>query len=465
MTIIDRLPPHNAEAEDAVLGSCLMDPSEAMDRARAILRPGDFYREANARVYAAMLAIAQRGQPPDFLLLSEELRHRGQLEDMGGLGYLSRLVESVPTPVHVEHYARLVQEAAQRRQLITATGKIAARAYDQQAEMDSVWAESWEMLSRLQQDATTSAIQAPDERAMMLLELVHQMGERGAAGVSSGLPDLDRALHGMRAGDLIIIAARPSIGKSALLQGISRHVAATHGPVLFCSVEMSREQVVTRDAAAFMGMDWREFEAAATRRRCTEEHTQALSRARARMESLPIHVYYSPRMTTADIRARGQEMRAKHGLQLLAVDYLQLLKDRVGERGVNDNSRIAYVSSQLKAIAGELGVPLLVASQLSREVERRTPPIPEMADLRDSGAIEQDADVIVGLYRADKYYPEGADDHEGKGGRVVKGKARLEILKQRNGPAPVVLDLVWREQLCEYGSAAEPAPSRRYAGN
>lgn len=681
--LIDRMPPCRVEAEEAVLGSCLMD-SAAAPLAASILKPADFFREAHRTVFQAVVDLLAQGHPVDFVSLGERLKSTGAYDDAKGIQLLSRFVDVVPTAVHVESYARLVAEAAARRRLIQASARMAQLAYDQERPLAEVTAAIWQELTQAQQAADPNGAHSPPERADILVRLVADIEERQGAGLTSGLPDLDRVLHGLRPGQLIVVAARPSVGKSALLQGISRHVATRHGPVLFCSAEMTDDELVARDAATLMGRSWREVERELASKCCSPETTAALSRARAGLESLRLHVYFDPRMTTSTIRAKSQEVRAKHGLSMVAVDYLQLLKDTDGSRD-SDNVRVARISSGLKALAGELRVPVLVASQLNRQVESRRPPIPELSDMRDclpasalvlnadtservpvgeivsagarfnvwsldadfrlqatpivdawyvneqqvfqvttrtgrrlrctaghrlrslkgwvelrelnvgdavalprvypasmqaetgltedqatllgwligdghlggsatltvtdrieaesaadlgrrsfgleptikaeragtaalrvvmttgrlsgagknppylgssdviwdeitaiepgavepvyditvgqnssfcvddfvvhnSGAIEQDSDVVIGLYRADRYYEPGSSDHDG--GTVQRGSARLEVLKQRGGPAPVVLNLVWVETLCEYRSLARESDRR-----
>lgn len=448
---IDRMPPMSVEAEQAVLGSCLMDP-DAAAVASAILMPESFSRPGHRVLFGVIRGLVEDGQAVDFVTVTEALRQAGRYDEVGGLTFLSDLVNVVPTALHVEHYARLVAEAAARRRIIQAAVRITQAAYDESKPLDELQSMAWRELAGAGGAGELSQIQAPPDRADALARIVVDITERRTVGISTGIADLDRALHGLRGGQLVIVAARPSIGKTALMQGICRHVARRHGPVLLCSAEMSGDELVARDAAAVMRRQWREVEHELARGDICEMTSIQLERAGDELRALPLYVYHNPRMTTAHIRARGQEMRAKHGLSLLAVDYLQLLKDSDGSRD-SENVRVARVSGNLKAIAGELGVPVLVASQLNRAVEHRAPPIPELADLRDTGAIEQDADVVLGLYRADRYYQPGADDHEG--GRVQKGRARLEVLKQRGGPAPVVLPLVWIDSLCEYRSLAE----------
>jgi len=446
--VIDRMPPANIEAEQAVLGSCLMDPGAAA-RVAAVLPPEAFTRPAHVTLWRAILRLMEQGRTVDFVTVSEELRHSGEYDEVGGLKALSDLVAVVPTAVHVEEYARLVAEAAMRRRLIQAAARIAQVAYDEERDLDEVRAAIWRELSEAERQAAATAIQAPGDRATRLVEMVSEIAERRQVGVSTGIADLDRALHGLRPGQMVVVAARPSIGKTSLIQGICRHVARRHGPVLLCSAEMSGDELIARDAASIMRRQWRDVETTIARGRADESLYSVLHRVTETIGELPLYVYYNPRMTTGDIRARAQEVRAKAGLSLVAVDYLQLLRDTDGSRD-SENVRVSRVSGNLKAIAGELRVPVIVASQLNRGVEHRTPPVPELMDLRDSGSIEQDADVVLGLYRADRYYEVGADDHEG--GRVERGRARLEVLKQRGGPAPVVLPLLWVEELCEYRS-------------
>ena len=433
---IDRLPPQNTEAEEAVLGSCLMD-SDCTARIRGILQPGDFYRERNGTIYSAMLALDDRHEPVDFLTVTNELKRTGRYEEVGGLAYLSELVGVVPTAVHAEHYARLVWQCSLRRQLISAAARMAAIAYDEETDVESAMAKAVDLLGAVQARAGGVQIHTPEARAGILIDYVERLSGGEPPGMPTGL-DVDRALHGLKRGRLYLVAARPRTGKTSLLQTIARNLARAGRKVLFCSLEMSDEELVTRDAAALMRRDWNDTEDQLARGQASPSVVQAVRRAVDQIAEMPLYVVDMTDATSHDVRAAGVAMKARYGLDALFVDYLQLLADQ-DRQAANRDAQIGFISRRLKATAKLLGVPVVVACQLNRESVKRRDKRPQLEDLRESGNLEQDADVVLGIYR-DELYNEKAE----------KNKAELLVLKHRGGEGGCRFYMTWLPRYTEY---------------
>ena len=432
--VIDRLPPQNPEAEEAVLGSLLMDPS-AVHTVRPILKPDDCYRGRNGAILAAMYALSDRHEPVDFATVSDELRRSGKYDDAGGFAYLSQLVNSVPTAVHVEHYAGIVERTAIKRRLISMAGKIAALAYDETAEVDNILPQALNMLLSARKGSGRRVL-SPSDQAALFAEMLMELEDGAVNYIPTGLPDLDRATGGgFEPAQLIVLMALPSMGKSAVGQSIARNVGRRGKQALFCSVEMSERQLVRRNAASSMRIDWHEFQSAIRRGQVTPDMKRAINLATDQMAKSNLHIYYKPGMTTADIRAEAMQLKATSGLDFLVVDYLQILSDSTGE---NRNVQVGRMCRNLKVLAGDLEVPVLLLSQMNREYKDRADKRPTMSDARDSGEIEQHVDILLGLYRDDFFYKPGQMIDPRKGltddNICVANRAELIILKQRDGP-------------------------------
>jgi replicative DNA helicase len=419
---IDKLAPQAVEAEQSVLGSILVD-SEAILKVGDFLHGADFYRQQHADIYEAMLALHGQREPIDLVTLGDELARRGRLEGVGGPSYLAGLMNSVPTAVHVEHYARIVERKAVLRNLIAAAGRIAAGAYEEanDAEVAIDRAESilFEISQRRQvggfESLATLLGQAYDR-----LEYLHE--HRGQLiGIPSGLSGLDALLGGFQPSDLVILAARPSVGKTSLALNIAQHAAVHEAKkVAIFSLEMSREQLALRLLSAETGINPRPLQTGFME----ETDWSKIASVMNDMAGAPMWIDDSPALSVIELRTKARRLEAEQqGLDLVIVDYLQLMQGSVQSREPNRVQEVSEISRGLKQLARELKVPVLALSQLSRGVEQRGSAEPRLSDLRESGSIEQDADVVIFLYRDGEQNAES--DVE-----LVKAK----VAKHRNGP-------------------------------
>ncbi len=421
---VERLPPHNIEAEEAVLGSVLLD-REVVSRIASTLEPRDFYRERNALVYQTMLDLYERHEPVDYLTLISELDRRGRVEEVGGVVFLSGLLGIVPTPVHAEHYARIVADSAFMRRLISAGGKVAAIGFQNQYDPEVALEKSEQILFDVANKRANQDFQPLSE---ILREYLDQLallreGEQIRYGVPSGFVDLDKLTGGgFQRSDLVILAARPSMGKTALALGIAANASLKfQATTAVFSLEMSKGQLAARFLATESGIDTTRLRTSTL----TEHESRKLGHALGLLAEAPIYVDDTPTMSVTNLRAKTRRLHAdlSTGLDLVIVDHLQLMTSG-SVRGENRVQEISEISRQLKALARELHVPVVALSQLSRAVEQRNPKLPILSDLRESGSIEQDADVVVFIYRDDYYNKESEKP----------GIAELHIAKHRNGP-------------------------------
>lgn len=414
---LERSLPANLDAERSVIGSCLLE-RDAVIVLAPIVQPQDFYLEKHAWIWDAILRCYHRRVPPDIATIADELRRQPagestQLELVGGLGYLGELSAEVPVAVHGEYYAHIVQRTSLLRQLIEAGGKVAALGYDEREELAQT-------LDKAEQTvfAVTQRQRGSDFQPMaQIVDHYWNMGsDEDAQSTPTGLLDLDRLLNGgLQAGNLIVLAARPSVGKSALAQGIAYHVAVRQRqPVGFVSLEMNGTEITERLVAQHTGLP------AANVRRLKHHGSQEVVDALAILHDAPLYIEQEPGSTVMDVRSKARRLAAQVPLKLLVVDYLQLMVQGDTSNRVDEVSKI---SRQLKLLAAELQCPVLALSQLNRAVETRINPIPRLSDLRDSGAIEQDADVVLFLHR------EELTDKETE----KRGIAEVHVAKQRNG--------------------------------
>lgn len=416
---IDRLPPHNLEAEQSALGSILLD-RDAIIRVETILRPEDFYQPAHGTIYQAMRDLYNRREPTDILTLSDELGRRNQLDSVGGLAYLSSLVESVPTAVHVEYYSRIVERTSTQRRLIQAGAEVVSVGYREDLEIEDALDQAERSIFGVAQRRLTKEFLKIDE---VLEGFFDRLGERreqldALVGVPTGFSDLDKLTGGLQRSDLIILAARPGFGKSALALGLAYSAAVQHDRTVgIFSLEMPAEQLVQRLVAAETGVDSHRLRLGSIE----ENEWERVVRAFGRLSNAPLYVDDSGSLSISDVRTKARRLQAEHGLDLLIVDYLQLMQGRRSENRVQE---IAEISRGLKSLARELDVPVVALSQLSRAVEQRTGHRPQLSDLRESGSIEQDADIVMFIHREDKF------DHESE----KKNLAEIIIAKHRNGP-------------------------------
>ncbi|GAA5346708.1 replicative DNA helicase [Planifilum fimeticola] len=415
----DRLPPHNLEAEQAVLGAILMDP-HALTLVAERLRPDDFYRQGHQRLFQAMLNVAERGEPVDLVTVSEELQKTKQLEEVGGVSYLTELADSVPTSAHADHYARIVEEKAILRRLIRTATQIATSGYTGGDDVAEIIDDAERKILDISQRRIRKAFLPIRDILMDTYERIEQMHENQGelTGIPTGFPDLDRMTSGLQRSDLIILAARPSMGKTAFALNLAQNVALHAGEtVAIFNMEMPAIQLVQRMLSAEGNIDAQVFRTG----NLGEEDWEKLTMAIGTLAEVPIFIDDTPGLTVFDIRAKLRRLQAEHGLGLVVIDYLQLIRGRGGE---SRQQEISEISRSLKLLARELNVPVIALSQLSRAVEQRQDKRPMLSDLRESGSIEQDADIVAFLYR-DDYYDEESER---------KNIMEVIIGKHRNGP-------------------------------
>jgi replicative DNA helicase len=422
--LIDRLPPQSTEAEQSVLGAILIDRDAVVEIAE-FLRPEDFYRPANGTVYAAMLELFDRREPVDIVTVAEALERTDQLETIGGRSYLSSLSNQTPTAVHAVQYARIVERKAVLRNLISAAGKIAGIGYEDPAEIQEAIdrAES-ELFNVSQRRISTgfSTLKTLLHDAYDRLDYLH--AHRGEiSGVRTGFTDLDTLTTGLQKSDLIVLAARPSVGKTSFALNIAEHAAVNDGrSVGVFSLEMSKEQLVLRLLSSVANIDSQRL-----RTGFLEEMDFArLAPAMNALSQAPVYIDDTPNITAMELRTKARRLQAEAGLDLIIVDYLQLMQATSQNRDANRVQEVSEISRGLKALARELSVPVIALSQLSRQPEMRESKEPRLSDLRESGAIEQDADLVMFLWREKE---RGGEDQEQEG-EVIN----LKLAKHRNGP-------------------------------
>lgn len=385
MSTPDKMVPHNVEAEEAVLGSLLIDP-EALFRVSSFLKGEDFYIQNNAWVYEAILALHERREPIDFVTLCDELERRGQLEEVGGAAYITRLINAVPSAIHVEAYGHIVEQAAIRRRLISAAGQIAQLAYQEAEDVDETVDRAEQVLFSVSQRRITRDLAPIQEIIRRYYDRIEYLyAHRGEPlGVPTGFVDIDRLLGGLQHSDFIIIAARPSVGKTSLCLSIARNAARFGQHVAIFSLEMSAEQIVQRLVAAETGIDAQRLRLGDLK----EDEWPLFVQSTGKLADLPIFIDDTPSISALQLRTKARRLHAEHGLDLIIVDYLQLMTGDV--RAENRVQEVSFISRSLKALARELDVPVVAASQLSRAVEQRTDKKPVLADLRESGCLAGD---------------------------------------------------------------------------
>ena len=420
---LERLPPQNIEAEQALLGSLLVD-RDAIIKVAPSVRQADFYRQSHGLIFQAILDLYNRRVPADYMTVADELSRRGQLDDAGGLSYLFTLLNTVPTAVHAEYYAQLVADRATRRRLISAGTDVVALGYDEARDLDDVLDRAEQSIFEVSQSRETQDYEPISdilERYFERIDFIHQ--HRGdVLGVPTGYRDLDKLTGGLQKSDLVILAARPSVGKTSLALGFAYNAAVRFNlKVGVYSLEMSAEQLVQRLLSMETGVDSHRLRQGFI----DDEEWDRVSRAFGRLAEARIFIDDTAGLSITDLRARSRRLAAEQGLDLLLVDYLQLMQ---GRRTDNRVQEISEISRGLKALARELDVPIVALSQLSRAVEARTEHVPKLSDLRESGSIEQDADIVFFIYREELYQPE----------TEKKGIAEIHVAKHRNGPVGVV---------------------------
>ena len=445
----DRLPPHDDAAEEAVLGSILLDGSSMLQVA-PFLKSEDFYRERNRWGYEACLALFQRGEPINQVSVSHEMEGLERLDPAGGAAFLSHLVTTVPTSVYVEHYARMVSRTSTMRNLISAATEIAALGHEQDSDVDSALGQAEELLFRIRSRRENRDFVPLRDVLDKYLEdtaSVHTALEHGTAPVPTGFMDLDTVLGGLQRSDLVILAARPSMGKSTLALNIVQHAASQGANVGIFSLEMSSEQLAMRLLSSEAQVDSHSLRI----NLMSDREQQRVIDAVGALSDLPIFVDDTPLQTIIEVRSKARRLHMERRLDLIVLDYLQLMQG--SSRSENRVQEMSDISRALKGLARDLNLPLIAISQLSRAVEQRPSHRPQLSDLRDSGSIEQDADVVAFIYREDMYSREEEWERQNPVEPYPKNIAELIIAKHRNGPLKS-LNLYFRDQFSRFENLA-----------
>lgn len=453
----ERLPPHDVDAEEAVIGSLLIDGT-AIYQIATLLQPANFYAERNAEIYGACLALYQRNEAINQITLAQELDRQGKLESCGGAAYLSHLISIVPTSLDIEHYARIVFRLSVMRHLINAGSQIASIGYTADPNVEASLSRAEDILFKLRQgqfDRDLISIRQVLDRYFedtTPVPAAEAVGVEPVPYVLSGFTALDEFLGGLQHSDLIITAGRPSMGKTSLALNIVRNAAVDYGAcVAFFSLEMSRESLVLRLLSSESGVNLRQVRLG----RHTEAEERRIMEATGVLAEAPIYIDDSPQLRVVEMRSKARRLHLERGVNLIVVDYLQLMQ---GEGRVENRvQEISYISRSLKGIARELNVPVVAVSQLSRAVEWRASHRPQLSDLRESGSIEQDADVVIFIYRDEIYVPEEEWRvlHQDE---AYPPPAEIIIAKHRNGPTGQV-SLRFIPKLAKFENIANAEPS------
>src|SRR5213594_2953951 len=428
VAVAERTLPHNLEAERSVLGAILLH-NDAFNLAAEVIDSIDFFRLAHQRIFDKMVKLAERGDAIDLVTLKEELGRSGQLEEVGGPAYITALVDGVPRSTNVEHYARIIKEKATLRNLIYAATKILSTAYEAEEDADVILDQAEHAIFAIADDKVRDGFVSMRDLAQSSLETIERLHARKEliTGVPTGFTDLDEMTSGLQPSDLIIVAARPSMGKTSLVLNIAQHVGTrTDMTVGLFSLEMSKEQLFLRMLTAEARINSHRLRGGFL----GERDWGRLSQAIGTLSETRIFVDDTPSIGVLEMRAKCRRLAAEHGLNLVIVDYIQLMQGR--GRFENRTLELASISRSLKSLAKELSVPIVVLSQLSRAPESRSDHRPQLSDLRESGALEQDADLVVFIYREDQYADKSQPAADSQ------GIAELIIGKQRNGPIGVV---------------------------
>ncbi len=449
-----RVPPHSVEAEQSVLGGLLLD-NLAWDRAGDLLTDGDFYRHEHKLIYAAIGALVGNNKPADVITVFEQLQGLGKAQDSGGLAYLNALAQSVPSAANMRRYAEIVRERSILRKLIAASDDIATAAFNPGGrQVSTVLDEAESKIFQIGEEGSRQkqGFQGIDKLVVNLIDRVQELHDNGAeevTGVRTGFYDMDRMTAGLQKGDLVVLAARPSMGKTAFALNIAEHVAVQEGlPVLVFSMEMGAAQLALRLVGSLGRIDQQRLRTG----RLDSGEWERLTESVERLSNVQLFIDETAALTSSELRARARRMARQFGtLGLIVIDYLQLMS---GSSNSDENraTELGEISRGLKALAKELQCPVLALSQLNRSVEQRTDKRPMMSDLRESGAIEQDADIIMFIYRDDYYNKEASKE---------PGVSEIIVAKQRNGPVGTV-KLTFLKPLTRFDNLAPGSSSGEY---
>jgi replicative DNA helicase len=446
-----KLPPQHIEAEQSILGGILIE-NEAINRVTEILDADDFYREAHRKIFNALINLSERDEPADLITLTNELRKIDQLDSIGGASYIASLIDSVPTAANIQYYARIVKEKAILRKLIQTSTEIITQSYEDRGDVEGFLDEAERSIFEISEKRVRPSfypIREIVKESFATIEKLFRKKEL-VTGVPSGFKELDRMTAGFQPSDLIIIAGRPSMGKTAFCLDVAEYAAINNKiPVAIFSLEMSKEQLVIRMLCSQAHVE-------GTRLRTgylNESDWPKLTIAAGSLSESPIYIDDTAALSVLELRAKARRLKSDHGLGMVIVDYLQLMKGR--SRVESRQQEISEISRSLKALAKELNIPVIAVSQLSRKTEERTGNRPQLSDLRESGAIEQDADLILFIYR-DEVYNRSEDNPN-------RGKAEVIIGKQRNGPIGKV-DLAFLDKFTTFKDLYKGETENTYGG-
>jgi replicative DNA helicase len=422
--LLEKMPPYNLEAEQAVLGSMMID-KEAVYIALEILQPEDFYKEAHQILFSTIVGLEAKGEPVDMVTLTEELHRLNEVEKVGGVGYVAEVANVVPTAANARHYAEIVAEKSILRKLIRVSTNIANRCYEDQEDTRELLDNAEKMILEIADERNFSGLVPLKQVLGETLEKIEYMSAHkgNITGIPSFFADLDSMTSGWQPSDLIILAARPAMGKTSFGLNIAQNAALkAKKPVAVFSLEMSKEQLVQRMMSSEAMIDQHKLRTG----RLMDEEWVRLTKASQPLSLAELYIDDTPAISVLELRAKARRLKAEKGLSLIIIDYLQLMQ--VGKRSENRQQEISEISRSLKALARELDVPIIALSQLSRAVEQSPDKRPALSHLRESGALEQDADLVMFIYREDYYIPESEKP----------GIAEIIIAKHRNGPTGTV---------------------------
>ncbi|HEX8973995.1 MAG TPA: replicative DNA helicase [Patescibacteria group bacterium] len=418
-----RIPPHNLEAEQSVLGSLMLE-KDAIIKIADLLKVGDFYKDDHNVIYEVILDLYDNREPIDVLSISNKLDEKKQLEQVGGSSYIASLVGGVPSASHIVHYAKVVQKKALLRRLIVAASDIVEAGYREGDDIEKILDEAEQKLFSVSQKYIKQdfiPIRSILESAFNRIDELHRDGNK-SRGIPTGFPDLDNILAGLQKSDLVILAARPSVGKTSFALDIARHIAVRENVAVgMFSLEMGADQLVDRMLAAEANVDLWRLRTGKLNDKGENNDFQRIGEAMGVLSEAKLFIDDTASANIMEMRTMARRLQAEHNLGLIVIDYLQLMEGRGGDNRVQE---ISEISRGLKNLARELNIPILALSQLSRSVESRSPQIPKLSDLRESGSIEQDADIVLFLYREDREKPDTPN----------KGIVKIIIAKHRNGP-------------------------------
>jgi replicative DNA helicase len=437
MESLSRMPPHNMEAEQSVLGCMLLD-RESVAAATDFLKAEDFYAESHKEIFESMMDIYDHGNPVDLVTVTEQLRQRGTLEAVGGVAYISDLSLAVPSTANIRYYVGIVEEKSILRRLISVCNDIIKQSYEGREELELIIDHAEKSIFQITQRNTSSDFEPIKTVLLEAYARIEEMSKNKGKiiGIPTGFTDFDQKTSGLQPSDFVLVAARPSMGKTSFVLNIAQH-AALHAnvPVAIFSLEMSREQLVQRMLSSEANVELQKIRTGDL----DETEWIKLVEAAGPLSQAPIYIDDTPGISAMEIRSKARRLKIEKGLGMIIIDYLQLMSGR--GRVENRQQEISEISRSLKALARELSVPVVTLSQLSRAPEARTDHRPMLSDLRESGAIEQDADVVVFIYRDEYYNPD----------TEKKNIAELIISKQRNGPTGTV-ELVWLGQFTKFAN-------------